>query len=325
MRKLGGILLVLLVSSVMTGCTWLDKNNKAGLQILTNDVGAAVFLGEQYLDKTPYINKELKPGQYLLKIVPDDSSFVPYETTINLRRGLLTVVTWKPGQRPELSGGVVYELEKLPNKGQTEVSIVSIPDGAVVSFDEGDKDFSPVLSTDVQPGTHEISVSLPSYETQQHTVNVVAGHRLNILVKLAKNPVGEEETASQAAQVVSATLSAQLSPAVLATTSTTTTPLSGSLVTAPTEPSVPTSLKQPTALTSPPPKPRVTVLSTNFYQEGKEVLRVRDAIGIGGKELGFAPVGSMYPYLNETSQGWHKISFEGKAGWVSGQYTKLEK
>ena len=107
-------LTTLLVISTMflSACNPFAKK-KAGLQVMTNDIPASVFLDGQYIEKTPYIGKELQPGNYLLKIQPDDSNLTSYETTINLRSGLLSVVIWKPGNRPETSGGVIYEMEKL--------------------------------------------------------------------------------------------------------------------------------------------------------------------------------------------------------------------
>lgn len=69
----------------------------------------------------------------------------------------------------------------------------------------------------------------------------------------------------------------------------------------------------------------VKIKPTNFYVSGKEVLRVRDLPQPTGKELGFADVGSLYPYLGETEANWLKIDFNGEEGWVSGQYAELAK
>lgn len=313
MKRVFSLLMVLILSTMLSGCTSIfDKNNKSGLQVLTNDIPAATFLDGEYLEKTPYINKELKPGQYLLKIQPDDSKLTPYETTITLRKGLLTVITWKPGLTSELSGGVMYELEKLSSTKQTELSIISIPDGAIVSIDDGEKQFSPVLKTDIAPGSHKISVSLPSYEEQSHTVNVVAGHRLNVSVTLAKNPAesSNDSTSSATAIASATTASGSAQASASATTKSTESNLES------------VSLKTATASAS--TGATITITTTNFFQDGKEVLRVRDAIGTSGKELGFAAVGESFPYLNETNAGWYKIDFKGSQGWVSGKYAKLQ-
>lgn len=279
---------------------------------MTGEISASVFINGQYGEKTPFINKSLVPGEYTIKIQPDNPIYVPYETVVTVNKGLLTVVTWNPGMRSETSGGVVYELEKLADKNKTEVSIISIPDRSIVSIDGQEKDFTPVIIDTLSPGQHELEVSLPSYNTQQHTINILAGHRLNVTVKLAKSGelplVNQETPTASAASTLAASESAtpaspsgRLSQAVpVATTS------SG------------VSSTQQVA------KPRVTIQSTNFFQDGAEVLRVRDQVGASGKELGMAKVGSSYPYLGESSQGWYKINFDSKTGWVSGNYAKLE-
>ncbi len=290
---LGGVVL-LLSSALMTGCLAQFGPAKSGLQVITTDVPASIFLNGQYLEKTPYIGKDLKPGEYLLKIQPDGPEYVPYETTVSLKKGLLTVVTWKPGSRPETSGGVIYEMEQLTSKKKTEVSFISIPDKAVISFDQEKKDFTPLLVENISPGTHEFEIKLPSYDSQKHTINVIEGYRINITVKLAKQNL---EIASATPETTDDTTPATSSATPVRSTA---------------EPT-------PTNTNS----PHVTITSTNFFQDGVEVLRVRDKAG-SGQEIGFAQVGKSYPYLNQTVGGWYKIEFSGKEGWVSGKYATLK-
>ena len=41
-------------------------------------------------------------------------------------------------------------------------------------------------------------------------------------------------------------------------------------------------------------------------------------------DIGVAKRGEIYPYLNERSEdGWHKILFKEKEGWVSGKYSEV--
>lgn len=45
-----------------------------------------------------------------------------------------------------------------------------------------------------------------------------------------------------------------------------------------------------------------------------------------GKKLGVAHEGETYAYAGETTQtGWNRITFNGREGWVSGQYSRLVK
>ncbi|PIR61992.1 MAG: hypothetical protein COY81_03750 [Candidatus Pacebacteria bacterium CG_4_10_14_0_8_um_filter_43_12] len=186
MRKIIFSLGIGLAALLFSGCQLLDYKAKSGLQVITDDVPSSVFLDGQYLNTTPLIEKEVQPGQYTLRIEPNNQSLLPYETNITLHKGLLTVVTWKPGTKEELSGGVMYEMEPLKNRLQTAVSVVSTPAGAIVSLEGKDKDFTPALYSDVQPGNRAFEITLPSYETQSHTINVQKGYRMLIQVKLAK-------------------------------------------------------------------------------------------------------------------------------------------
>lgn len=307
MRKVLVFSILLLVSVSLSGCSPF-ANPKAGLQVVTNDVSSSVFINDQYLEKTPYIGKELKPGSYTVRIQPDDETLVSYETSVQLRKGLLTVITWKPGTRPETSGGVVYEMEKLANKKHSEIFITSLPDGAVVSLDNQAKDFTPLIVDTISPGRHEFEVSLPSYETQKHTINVIDGHRMNVTVKLAKidtqsipaTPNQNSPTQATDDKQLQATDSAQV-----ATPSASSKPVRQAVDQSAT--------------------PYIKIKPTNFFQGGEEVLRVRDKPKSSGKELGFAVVGESYPYLQELENDWYKIEFKNQEGWVSNQYSELVK
>ncbi len=164
----------------------LEKKAKSGLQVITVDTQASLFLDDEYLDESPFISRDLQPGEYELRIVPEDEQLAVYEAQIYLNRGSITVVVWKPGETYESSSGVIYELEPLSDKNQTEVSFVTTPDNSIIHFDDEEQLFSPTILKDVEPGRHEFQVNLPSYEAQENTVHAVAGHRLNINVKLAR-------------------------------------------------------------------------------------------------------------------------------------------
>lgn len=205
MRKTVSLFFIVVASLILTGCQQiLDHKSKAGLQVITDDVPSAVYLNGQYVNGTPLIEKSLKPGEYNLKIEPNDTTLLPYETSIILRKGLLTVVTWKPATRPELSGGVIYEMEQLKDSSKSEVSFISIPEAAIVTLEGKEKEFSPVVFTDVPAGNRSFEITLPSYETQSHTINVQQGYRMLVRIKLAKlQAVSEtESSASESATPV---------------------------------------------------------------------------------------------------------------------------
>ena len=166
-RALGTFLLVGVTAFFFSACT----PDKSGLQVLSSDVPSAVYLDGKYLDRTPYINKDLKPAEYSLEIRPDDPSFVPYQTKLSMKKGVLTVVDWKPGKRPETSGGVIFETEALPDKKATELSITTIPDGGIIYVDGEAKGFAPVTVQNLDKGEHQFEVKLPSYEAIAKPIN----------------------------------------------------------------------------------------------------------------------------------------------------------
>ncbi len=304
MKWLRKILLLLIASVALSGCTFnfLEHKVKSGLQVITNDQPSAVFIDGQYINKTPLIEKNLKPGVYQISIQPENTELVPYETTITLRKGLLTVITWKPEKRPELSSGVILEMEELTDRSKTEVSFTTIPDGAIINL-PNKKEFSPVVVSDLTEGIQEFEVTLPSYETQHHSINVQKGYRTHVTLKLGKLQANTTTDPQANADIGGANL-----------TSDAASDSAGAGINA-----AATSSTSATASSS----GSISILKTNFFQDGVEVLRVRATPESTGAERGFAPVGQTYPYLGEQRNGWYKISFNSADGWVNGAFAKL--
>ena len=50
---------------------------------------------------------------------------------------------------------------------------------------------------------------------------------------------------------------------------------------------------------------------------------VRTAPTTNGGIVGVAKEGTKWIYTGHSSNGWHKIEFEDKTGWVSGKYAQL--
>lgn len=290
------LLALLSATILLSGCTILKKPEYAGIQVITNDAPSAVFLNNQHLNNTPLNEKTIQPGKYAVRIVPENPELAPYETTVTLRAGLLTVITWKPAARPELSGGVIYEMEPLSDRNKSEVSFITIPDGAIINFEGKEKTFSPTLLTDINPGQYQYEISLPSYETQKHTINVAQGHRMLVTAKLAKTKETDSTPPSPTENTATPSGTASSSAQTLNT------------------PQVATSSATATA---------VLITKTGYFLNGKEVLRVRSKPGATGTELGFIEVGEAAPFLGETQSDWYKITFKDEIGWVSAEFSQL--
>ncbi|MBT6756591.1 MAG: SH3 domain-containing protein [Candidatus Pacebacteria bacterium] len=297
MRRIFFISFLMFSAFFLSGCNPLEWKQQAGLQVITQEVSAALFLDDQYLDKTPYINKKIKPGNYTLRIQPDDSSLVSYDIPITLNKGTITVVDWQSGTSLETSGGIIYEMEKTRTGKGSQIDFQTIPNNAILTFDDGIKQFSPLTLTDIAEGNHTFEVSLPSYRAQQHAVNIIKNHSITLTIILGKEldqkadqQLTDQETilapdASSSAGTNSETLENSLSSNSSTSTA------------------------------------KVQILSTDFFVNDKEVLRVREEPSAAGKELGFAEVGKKYPYKEEIT-GWFGIEFENKIGWISSQFSQ---
>lgn len=316
LAKFRFVLILLASVFFFSACNPLELKNKAGLQVITNDVAVSIFLNEQFLGKTPFLTKDLKPGDYTIKIEPEDSQLVAYETSIKLRKGMLSVVTWTPGKTLAESGGVIYELEKLPDRNKTEISVMSIPDGAIISLDNGSKEFAPFTSENEQPGHHEFEATLPSYVTQQHTINLDKGFRLSILVKLAKDNVIDQENIpvnqpnpSPSPTIEHRSLNESATP-------------SGSVQGVTTATSSAPVRKAATSIDLSGKK--VLIKPTGYIENGKEVVKVRAAANSGAAVIGLAESGKEYPYLEEQTANWLKLDIGTKQGWVTTQYAQIQ-
>ena len=304
---------------LFSGCIeQFDKRRFAGLQVTTNDVPATLYLNEEYISDTPFNKKDLQPGNYTLKIVPEDPAYVPYELPIKLTSGLLTAVVWTPGDRTETSGGVVFELERISNRQMTELAISSIPDGAIVRVNNGEMEFTPTLRSELTPGKHDLQASLPSYVEQHHTLNLVAGHRLSVLIKLARAQDSLEESQELTTEETNESNTSTES-AVINTNDAQSNEQTATGSASPT----PIRTAQPQGATGTSDQ-SVQINSTGFFNNSTEVLRVRSGPGSEFSEVGFAPVGNSYSYLDEKQNGWLKIQFNSEAGWVSESYVTLE-
>jgi hypothetical protein len=315
------ILLIAGCSVVLSGCTVFESKVKSGLQVVTNDTKASLFLNEQYLDKTPYIDKNIKPGTYTLKIDPEDKSLAPLETSLTLNKGTLTVVTWNPGKTPETSGGVTYELQPHSDPKTAEVEFHTVPDTAIITFDNQEQTFSPLTISKVEPGNHEFEIKLPSYQTQKHTMNAVAGKKLVITIKLAKQVAG---TASLTAdRTKSASNSSETNKSASDSSKKTS---SGSADLSPTSLSdkIAKNLAVPTATDSVTIGSRIKIQPTNYFQNEKEVLRIRENSDAASKEIGLVLAGNEYRYLKNHTNGFYQIQFGQKqTGWVSDKFAQI--
>ncbi len=313
MKKIFFLLIVFILAISSIVYIQIDEKTKSGLQITTNDKPSSIYLDQTFIDKTPFIDKNLKPGTYNLEIIPDDSSLVPYETKITLNKGLLTVVEWNPDDSPKTSQGLILQMEKLSNFKNSEVSFITIPNSTIVHLDNREQQFTPLIVSDLEPGDYSFTISLPAYKQIKQTIKIEPGYRINVFAKLGREKDSlsenqEKNLENEANKANETTPTATINPSI----TTTITPTQ-------TEEITPTILPTINETTK-----KVTIKVTNFFLNNKEGVRVREKPAASSKEVGFALSNQSYPYLEEEQAGWYKIEIDEKIGWVSGKYVDIK-
>lgn len=288
-------LLVFCIAAVFVFVDPFKKNSRAGLQIEYPNGGGSVFLDDNYLGKAPLIEEKLQSGEYILKITPDDTNLSNLNLPIYLEKNTLTIIVYNPAETPRTSSSTVFELRKRDDKSSA-VSFETYPENAFISFDDKEVAFSPLSVDAVSPGEHHFSVSLPSYEAQDHSFLVLEGYETKITINLAKNIKIIEETEEKVNDATASVIQEKISQ------------------------NSDQASKSADIL-----GPKVEISKTGFFEAEQEVLRVREASDSTSKEIGFAKVGYFYPYLNEKSsdQKWLKIQFEKQIGWISSDFAKV--
>ncbi|MBU1322633.1 PEGA domain-containing protein [Patescibacteria group bacterium] len=284
LKKLLIGLSLLSLTVFLTGCT-LPGRKKSALSVSTTPQ-ATIFLDGEHLGQTPYYNEKLKPGDYVLKIVPESSgqALNPWEGRVTLSPGILTVVNRELGLTQDSSSGEVLSFEPSADKKATSISVVTTPDGAVVNLDGEPKGFAPISLDNTTEGDHILLISSPGYQDKTIKAKTVKGNKLIVSVQLARAvavPIVDDEPQQEATPAASPKAS----------------PKTGSAAT--------------------PAKPYVTIDSPDTGW-----VRVRAEASTASEELTKVDHGESFPLVDEQS-GWYQIEYAtGKNGWISGKYAE---
>lgn len=198
------VLVILIFAGVLL---FLSQNKGKGALQVTSTPVAKVYLNGKLLGQTPLCECELKDmlqvGDYALKIVPNQASFEPFEQKITIAPKVLTVVDQSFAQQG-LSSGSVINLTPLSDPKNSQISIVSFPDGAQVYLDDNLEGQTPLLLQNITNSDHELKLSKNGYKDKIVRIKTTLGYKLEALIFLGINP----DVA--AATVSSASSSAQL-------------------------------------------------------------------------------------------------------------------
>ena len=303
METMKKVLLIVffLLSAIFLSACGLPWQKKAALQV-SSIPKATVYIEGEEKGTTPFQDEKLSPGEITLKLVPETTTvnLNPWERKVKLVGGVMTVVNWEFGQNEQASAGEVLTLEKSKNKETATLSVVSVPDSAVVYLDGEAKSFTPLRLDQITAGEREIVITSTGFTNRTISAKLIDGYELTANVKLAKMDESKTETGTEKEEEKEGEKK-EVTPT-------------------PKEEAKATTAPTPTGPTpTPPERPYVKIKDTPT-----DWLRVREKAEVSdsSKELTKVYPGEMYPLLDEEG-GWYKIRFgEDEEGWISGKYAE---
>lgn len=164
---------------------------------------STVFLNDKEIGQTPLLKDKISAGEYNLKIIPTvqpNTTLSPWQTKIKLNDGTLTYVSWIIASSNDESAGQILTLDPLSTKNVAELIVVANPDECQVILDGLNRGSTPIVIRDLTPGDHQITVTKNGYSDQVIAAKIIAGFRLNAVIKLGL-----------LSKINQATISAQLS------------------------------------------------------------------------------------------------------------------
>jgi hypothetical protein len=271
----------------------LQKPNYAALQVATTP-DCKVFLDGQEAGSTPFFDDKLEVREYQIKLVPQDeaSGLVSWEEKVSLVANIVTSINYQLGPEEDLLSGEILALEKVADPKTSALAVISNPGEALVRVNGESRGFTPTAVENLTPGRYEIIVSAPGFMEKTITAQTIAGYRLTVSVKLAREELeGVAEATTSAEEEEEEAEEEEEEEAE--------------------EEEEPSSsdLK----------KPYVKILSTPTGW-----LRVRLEPTTTATEAAKVNPDETFPYLDEEENGWYKIEYEeGEEGWISGVYAEL--
>ena len=304
MKKVWLVILALVLSLSLVGLIFkgslFGQKAYGALQVMTQPA-SVVFLDGKEAGKTTFFNYKIEAGEHLVRIVPQagEDGFASWEGKVTISPNILTAISRTLATTEAASAGEILTLEKDIDREKSSITVVSVPDKAVVKLDGQPKGFAPVIVDSLAPGNYQVNVAAPGYEERTIEVNTFAGYKLLINIKLSQK-LDSQEASPSATTEVSVT---------------------------PTPSSQPTSGKSP----SPTPTGKTTSIPAKPYVVIKETptgwLKVRAGASSTSEELSRVNPGEKYHYLDKggnTGDVWYQIEYQtGKKGWVSGLYVDL--
>src|SRR3989344_6037060 len=180
---------------------FIKKNIKGALQVTSNPQ-SKIYVDGRLIGQTPLCKCEaedmLPVGSYTLKLVPLDPVLNEYQEKIEIAPSVLTVVDRKFGKGATSDGSVIF-LTRLPEKTESSLLVLSLPDKADVFMDNASVGQTPILLSDLTESDHALRVKKNGYKDQVVRIRTPKGYKLTARIYIGIDETVKETTASPAA------------------------------------------------------------------------------------------------------------------------------
>lgn len=182
---------VLALSLFLAVQYYLSLNARKGALQVTSSPASKVYLGGKYLGQTPLCKCEaadmISAGDYTIRLVPTDQNLQEFQEKVTISQGVLTVVDRKFGLNAQSEGSII-SLSPLSDKKQTQLLVVSFPQGASVSLDDTNIGMTPLLTNNPTESDHILRVTKDGYNDKEVRIRTPLGYKLTVAAYLSTNP-----------------------------------------------------------------------------------------------------------------------------------------
>lgn len=292
------LLLILLSSLLLSGCTvkGLFLKEPAGLEITTTPK-STVFINGENQGETPYSDKDIKAGEYTIKLIPTstEGNFQTWEARITLDPQATTIINRTFARNETESSSYTLQLKPETDKSTAYISAISDPDTANISIDGIAQGFTPLTKIPVEPVNHTVEVASPGFKLISIPVNAADGYNLIIDAKLAREIIIiQQKESTDSAELKLDDEDQDSSEETVAEDQDITTS---------------EDLERPYVV--------IEETETGWLRVRSKPTTAED------NEIGKADEGEQFKFYESNETGWYKIDFEGEEGWISGKYATL--
>jgi hypothetical protein len=190
------IILVFIISFILALGAFLGAqyyinihSEKGALQV-TSSPASKVYINDAYIGQTPLCKCQntdmLSPGDYMIRLVPTDTSLQVFQEKITISQGVLTVVDRKFGDNGQSEGSII-SLTPLEDKNTSQLVVISFPQGAKVSLDDQSIGTTPLSYNNPTISDHDLKLDEDGYNEKEIRIRTPQGYKLTVAAYLSAN------------------------------------------------------------------------------------------------------------------------------------------